>query len=408
MTAELELRTATEADYDDLALLISWAFLIDVDDTTPEIRRLVHEPDRTHLITDGGRPVATGGVFTREMTVPGAAIPTAHVTGVAVAATHRRRGLLTRVMSAQLDAIRDRGTEPIAALWASEGAIYGRFGYGAAAAHVTYDIPVKETTLPANADVPTLRQVVPRDVINHLADVYERVRPGRPGLSGRPGMWWERLTADPENRRGGMTSLRAVLHESNGRVDGYATWRARADWNHTNPAGEIRVGEVIAATNEAYTALWRFLLSIDLTRTVRYEFAALDEPLPYLVTNPTGLGASVAPSLWVRVVDVPGALAARRYAAPVDVVLEVSDPMLPANDGRWHLVGDGSSAKCEATEAAPDLSLDVRELGAAYLGGTTLQTLASAGLVAEHQPGSLAATSLAFGWHRAPAAVEIF
>lgn len=408
MTEELELRTATDTDFEALGVLINWAFLSDVEEDMPDVYRLVHEPDRTHLIADGGRPVATGAVYTREMTVPGAVVPVAHVTGVAVAATHRRRGLLTRVMSAQLEAIRERDTEPIAALWASEGAIYGRFGYGAAASHVSYSVPTTEATLPGRTERGTLRTGFPRDVVDEMAGVYERVRAERPGFSGRAGNWWERLIADPKSRRRGMTSLRAVLYEVDGRVDGYAMWRAKGGWNDTGPMGEVHVNEVVAATREAYTALWRYLLTIDLSRTVKYDFAAVDEPLPYLVTNPTGLGASFAPSLWVRVVDVAGALAARRYAAPVDVVLEVSDSMLPANEGRWHLVGDASSAKCEATAAAPDLVLDVRELGAAYLGGTSLQTLADAGLVSEQQPGSLAAASLAFGWHRAPATLEIF
>ena len=408
MSDELELRTATEADFDDLGILINWAFLSDVDDDMPEIWRMVHEPDRTHIVSDAGRPVATGAIYSRDMTVPGAVIPVAHVTGVAVAATHRRRGLLTRVMTAQLEAIRERGVEPIAALWASEGAIYGRFGYGPAAHHVEYNVPTRESTLPGRTKVGTLRSAVPRDVVDDLAEVYERVRVERPGLSGRAGRWWEKLTADPQSRRRGMTSLRAVVFDVDGTVEGYAMWRAKSGWNDTGPNGEVHVNEVVAASADAYTELWRYLLSIDLTRMVKYPFAAVDEPLPYLVTNPNSLGALVAPSLWVRVIDVPAALAVRRYAAPIDVVLEVTDPMLPANEGRWHLVGNGSSAKCQATDSAPDLVLDVRELGAAYLGGVSLRTLADAGLVGELQPDSLAAASLAFGWHRAPAALEIF
>jgi len=126
------------------------------------------------------------------------------------------------------------------------------------------------------------------------------------------------------------------------------------------------------------------------------------------LTNPGALGTSVTPGLWIRVVDVPGALAARRYAAPVDLVLEVSDAVLPGNSGRWHLTGDRSSARCEAVASGPDLVLDVRHLGAAYLGGATLQSLAAAGLVTELSPGSLAAASAAFGWERPPLSIETF
>lgn len=408
MTADLELRTCTLDDFDELAVLITGAFLGDVEEGVTDLHRLVHEPDRTHVITDAARMVATGTVYTRDLTIPGALVPVAHVSGVAVASTHRRRGLLSRIMSAQLEAIRDRGTEPVAALWASEGAIYGRFGYGAAAWHVHYTIPTTETTLPGQTPGGRLRPAVPNEVIEELAEVYDRARVERPGYSGRPGKWWQRLIADPKSRRRGYTALRAVLHEVDGRVDGFALWRAKGGWNDTGPAGQVDVSEVVATSTEAYTSLWRFLLSIDLTRTVKYEFGAVDEPLLHLVTNPSGLAGMVGPSLWIRIVDVPAALATRRYATPVDVVFEVSDAMLPGNAGRWHLVGDATSAKCEATDAEPHLSLDVRELGAAYLGGTSLRALADAGLVTEHRPGSVDAVSVAFGWHRAPATIEIF
>jgi predicted acetyltransferase len=408
VTSELDLRTCTPDDLPALAELITGAFLGDVEAEMLDVYNKVYEPERIHVITDAGRMVATGGIYTRDLTVPGAAIPVAHVTGVAVASTHRRRGLLTGIMNAQLAAVRERGDEPVAALWASEGAIYGRFGYGAAAWRVEYTIPVRETNLPGETPPGRLRSAVPADSIAVLTDVYERVRVTRPGLSGRPDRWWERLTADPKARRNGMSSWRAVIYEVDGRVDGYATWRAKGGWGDTSPIGEVQVGEVVATTVDAYAALWRFLLNIDLVRTVRYSFAAVDEPLPHLVTNPTGIGGLVGPSLWVRVVDVPAALAARKYAVPVDVVLEVSDAMFAENAGRWHLVGDGSSAKCVATDADPQLSLDIQTLGAAYLGGTSLQALSDAGRVTEREPGSLTAVSTAFGWHRAPAAIEIF
>ena len=159
---------------------------------------------------------------------------------------------------------------------------------------------------------------------------------------------------------------------------------------------------------EAYAALWRFLLSIDLTRTVKFSFAALDEPLPHLVSNPNALETHVFPGLWVRLVDLRGALSARRYSAPVDVVLDVSDGLLPDNAGRWRLVSDGSTAQCDATDDQPNVTLDIRALGAVYLGGVSMHSLAAAGLITENTPGSLAAASAAFSWHIAPASWEIF
>jgi predicted acetyltransferase len=241
-------------------------------------------------------------------------------------------------MTAQLQAVRDRGTERVAALWESEGAIYGRFGYGLAAWQAHYDIATRETSLPAPAmaerEAGRLRQAVPRDVIERLAEVHDRVRGSRPGMSSRDDRWWRFLTADPRSWRRDTSAQRAVLYEVGDEIHGYARWRVKSGWELTGPNGEVSVTEVVADRVDAYTAVWQFLLSIDLTRTVRFPFAAPDEPLPYLLTNPAALGTSITPGLWIRVVDVPAALAARRYTAPVDLVLEVTDVPLPENAGR--------------------------------------------------------------------------
>jgi predicted acetyltransferase len=407
VTDELPIRLATADDLAELSTVISGAFLHDPEDETLDLRRLVYEPERSHVVTDG-QIVGTGGVLTRDLTVPGAVVPAAHVTAVAVAATHRRRGLLTRIMTTQLEAVRKRGDEPIAVLWASEGAIYGRFGYGLACWQVEYEIAIRETMPPVKPPTGRLRQAVPRDVIDELAQVYDRAQVQRPGRSSRDQRWWMFLTADPKPWRRGRSAQRAVLYEDAGSVDGYAIWRVKDGWSATGPSGEVAVNEVVAATGEAYAALWRFLLSIDLTRTVKFSFAAVDDPLPHLISNPNALETHLSPGLWLRLVDLPGAMSARRYSAPVDVVLDVSDGLLPGNAGRWRLVGDSSAAQCDPTDAAPDLTLDVRALGAVYLGGMSMYSLAAAGLITENSPGSLAAASPAFGWSVAPASWETF
>ena len=408
VTNELHIRTSTAEDFSQLATLISGAFLQDVDEETLDLHRLVTEPERSHVITDGDLIVGTGGVLTRDLTVPGGALPAAHVTAVAVASTHRRRGLLTRIMTAQLEAVRDNGVEPIAVLWASEGAIYGRYGYGLACWQVHYEIPTRETTLSAQSTPGVLRQAIPKDVIDELAQVYERAWIQHPGRSSRDERWWKYHTADPKPWRRGRSAQRAALYDAGDSVDGYAIWRVKPGWSHTGPDGQVDVVEVVAATGEAYAALWQFLLSIDLTRTVDFSFAAIDDPLPHLVSNPNALETHMSPGLWVRVIDLPKALTARRYATAVDVVLDVSDSLLPDNAGRWRLIADAASARCEHTDAEPDLTLDVRSLAAVYLGGVSLHSLAAAGLVVEHAPGSIAAASAAFGWHAAPASWEIF
>jgi predicted acetyltransferase len=410
-TDQYHLRALETAEDFKLAFgVLSDAFGEDIPDAELERDRLVFEPTRDHVIEheeDG--MVANAGAYTRHVTVPGAIVPAAHVTLVGVRPVHRRRGLLTRLMTHQLGEVRDRG-EPIAMLWASEGRIYQRFGYGLAGLRYSMSVDTREVRL-ARAVAPgagRLRDASPAQVRKELQELYERVRAERPGWSSRDENWWSwRLFDDPGGRRG-YTELRALLYQGPDGLDGYALWRRKDEWDENGPKGEAYVTELVAATPEAYVALWQFLLTVDLTRTVRYPFGAADEPLRYLVNEPRALGSRVSDALWVRVVDLPAALSARRYAAPVDVVLEVTDELLAGNAGRWRLVGDADGATCTATTEPADLSCDVADLGAAYLGGTSLAALAAAGRVSELRPGALAAASTAFGWQREPSALDIF
>lgn len=406
--AELPLRAATADDLDSISRLLYMAFHEPFDAEMQELERAIYEPQRCLLAEDHGSVVAHAGVFSRELTVPGAVLPAAHVTMVGVAPTHRRRRLLTRMMHRQLHEIRAAGREPLAVLWASEGRIYQRFGYGLAAQKLELQVNTREVRLaePPAAGQPPLRLVDPGTGVKELIPAFERLRPSRPGWSGRTPDIWAYVLADPPSRRQGGTQLRAVVVDGPDGVAGYATWRTRE-----HPSGEfaeVLAREVVADSVSTYRRLWDFLLNIDLTRAVRFTFAAPDEPLLHLVDEPRRLGGRLSESLWVRLVDVPSALAARRYATAVDVVVDVTDDLLPENTGRFRLTGGPDGASCTPTEAPADLACGVRELGSAYLGGTSLATLAAAGRVRELRPGTLTAASLALGWHRPPYAIEVF
>ena len=407
---EIPIRAGRPGDWSLVAPLISQAFHVTPDAEVLDIERSVQEPERALLAEDGGTVVGHATAFTRELTVPGAVLPAAHVTGVAVAPTHRRRRLLTRMMHRQLREIRDAGQETIAVLWASESSIYPRFGYGLAAQRLRLAVPHRDVSLPrpAPGGDGRLRQVDPAGAHKEFAEVYEALRAERPGWSGRDERWWRFVLADPPSRRDGRTQLRAVVHESSHGITGYALWHTRSGWGPTGPDGSVEVREAVAADPQAYAAIWRFLLSIDLTRTTHYSFAALDEPLLHLVPEPCRLGGRLLESLWVRLIDLPRALAARRYATPLDVVLDVTDTLLPGNAGRWRLTGGPGGATCSPTDAPADLACDVLELGSAYLGGVSLAALAAAGRVRELTPGTLRTAATAFGWHRLPAAAEVF
>ncbi len=240
--------------------------------------------------------------------------------------------------------------------------------------------------------------------------MYERKRADQPGLSSRDDRWWDADLGRPRVAPAGLHEQAVHRVRLRRGVDGYAIWRAKSAWTDAGPDGETKVLELVAATPEAYAELWRFLLSIDLARTLIAAPIAVDEPLFHLVDEPRGLRSTVADGLWIRVVDVPAALAARRYGAPADVVLEVTDALLPRNQGRWRVrvATDGTAACVAAGPDGADLAVDVADLGALYLGGTPLGALAAAGRVRELTAGALRTAGAAFGWHVGPTAIEIF
>jgi predicted acetyltransferase len=403
---EIALRVGTESDWTAISDLLGFTFHHSVDEENRAVEGSIFEPKRSLVAEDAGELVGHAAAYTRELSVPGAIVPAAYVTLVAVAPTHRRRGLLTRLMRRQLAEVAAAGREPLAVLWASEGRIYPRFGYGLAAQRLKLDLLTQEIRPPQTPPVPgaRLRLVEPAEAIATFAEVYEPLRAERPGYGTRDERWWKFVVSDPAGLREGATALHGVVHETPEGPTGYALWRTRGSWTGTGPNSAVEVQEVVAADPGAYAALWRMLLTIDLTRHLRFDYAAVDEPLIHLVDEPRRLGGQLADSLWVRIVDVPGALAARRYASAIDLVLEVTDDLIPANNGRWRLTNAG----CRATGDPADLACSVLELGSAYLGGPSLGALGSAGRVRELTPGALAVASAAFGWHRAPVGLEVF
>ncbi|MFD0584473.1 GNAT family N-acetyltransferase [Dactylosporangium darangshiense] len=405
--SEYVLRTATADDRDGLVKARREAFGMTGSVSPDETFHLVVEFDRNHIVEHDGQVVGAVGVFTRDMAVPGAVIPVAHVTGVVVSPVHTRRGLLRRMITDQMDA----APEAVAALWASEGRIYQRFGYGMAAQNVTIRADRRELSVTAPPAPGTLRAAVPSEVVEELSQVYSRVLPTRIGWSSRSEAWWRHLTADQESRRDGGTAARAVLFENpDGVVEGYARFRIKPGWDDNGPKQEVNVIEVVAATTAAYAELYRFLLRIDLSRSLVQGCSSVDEPLFHMLNEPRHLGRRAGDGLWVRVIDLPRALTARRYAAPVDVVLEVTDSMIKTNAGRWRLrVGAGGAlVTCTPADGEADLTLDIADVAAAYLGGTPLGALQLAGRVREHRPGAVAAASTAFGWPVTPNSIEIF
>ncbi|GAA2477909.1 GNAT family N-acetyltransferase [Streptomyces gobitricini] len=369
-----------------------------------ELWKALTECERSIGVWDGDVCVGTAGAFTFRLSVPGGAlVPTAGVTMVSVASTHRRRGILTSMMRRQLDDVFAWG-EPLAVLTASEPAIYGRFGYGIATRQLRAEIDTDRVRLsvPEGTDDVALRLAPPEEASAACEAVYARLVPGRPGmLARRPG--WERLPLlDPPEERAGGSALQCVLAERDGEVVGFALYSTKPEWGPAGPKGTVRLRHMGALDPAAYAAVWRFLCGMDLMSAVQVGNRPVDDPWQHLVSDVRRCDLREVDGLHVRLVDLPAALEARTYRAPVDVVLEVDDVFCPWNTGRWRLSGDPKGATCSRTDDAADLALSVRELGAAYLGGVSLASLAGAGLVREARQGALAEASLAFGSAVAP------
>jgi predicted acetyltransferase len=406
----MELRPVTAAELPAFVRAGEAAFHEDVrPEDEREWGRLL-EPERTLAAFDGGDIVGTAGVFGRELTVPGGVVRAAAVTAVGVLPTHRRRGLLTALMRRQLDDVRAAG-EPVAALWASEPAIYGRFGYGLASHIAEVRLRSAGVRLHPAAPMPGGRMalVEPAEAIARIAPLYDTVRRARPGHLDRGEDWWRHRVYDPEHRRDGLSSLRAAIHEApGGAVDGYALYAVKQQEWVDGPSAEVVVRELVTDGPRATAALWAFLLGLDLTRAIRWQGAAPDEPLHHLLAGPQRPRIELHQNLWVRLVDVGAALEARAYAAPLDVVLEVADAVCPWNAGRWRLEAGASAARCARTDAPADLALDVADLGAAYLGGPSLAALAAIGRGREVRPGALDAAARALRGAREPFCPELF
>lgn len=367
------------------------------------------EADRAVAAYDGDLIVGTAGIFSFDLAIPGAVAPTAGVTIVGVHPTHRRRGILRRMMRLQLEQIRERG-EATAILWATEGSIYQRFGYGLATFVTRLALERDRSTFRARREPSgTVRFIGLDEAKRALPPIHDALVPARPGFFSRtPAFWDSQLFRDPEHRRRGAGAAFYVLHETDGRPDGYARYRVQDGWDDSGPRSTLILTEKMALTPAADLDLWQFLLGIDLMARVEAWNVAPDDPIILNVLEPRRLGIGLGDGLWLRVVDVAAALEQRRYAADGRVVLEVSDAFCPWNAGRWSLtVEDGTPLAEPATDAA-DLALDITDLGAAYLGGFSFTQLADAARVRELQPGALARADAMFRTPRPPWCPRVF
>jgi predicted acetyltransferase len=399
---DFEIRTVTPDEFGKYVRTLETAFSGRVTEDELELYRKVAEFDRMIVAVEGERIVGGAQAASFAMTVPGGAlVPTAAVTAVGVLPTHRRRGINTEMMRSQLEDVRLRG-EPLAALFASEGGIYGRFGYGMAAYSATLELETGRSLYRGSHRPIGEVRLLERDAaLPVMRGVYEAAIPDRPGMMSTSVDWFEnRMTPAEEDKD--QPWFFAVHDSDEGDPDAYAVYQVKHEWSDGVPKLELSVRELQALTPGAYADMWRFVCDVDLVHTVTARLRPPDEPLLLLLSEPRRLRMRLGDGLYVRVVDVAAALAARSYSDDAEVVIEVDDAFCPWNDARYSVEATGGVATCATTKAKPDLSCSVEALGALYLGGTTWRQLDRAGRVSERTAGSLARADRMFASDPAP------
>ena len=376
---------------------------------TPEqvesVRQFLHV-ERCMAAYDGtgGRPVGSAGSFPAELTVPGGKVSTGAVTAVGVLPTHRRQGHLTRLMQAQLADIVERG-EPVAVLVAAEYPIYGRYGYGpateACGIRVDASVPGMWRDLPTG----TTELVDTEAFTKQLVELYDQARHDVPGhLDYEADRWGFQTGARtwPGRDDDSPKATHVVWRDAAGDVGGAVSYKVKDKWVDNRPRADLHADILVSTSAEAEREIVRYLTAVDWVATVHLGTRPVDDPVPlWLHDGRAAPQFDRSDHVWARVLDVPAALSARRYAAEGRVVLEVDDPMGFAT-GRFALDGGPDGATCVPTPDDPDLVVQVPALGSAYLGGCTWARLAAAGWVTEARPGAIERASTMFAVPRAP------
>ncbi|NND02043.1 MAG: GNAT family N-acetyltransferase [Acidimicrobiia bacterium] len=377
----IDIRPITADEIPAFRKVINRAFGGDAKNDDESVQRFKEQVDldRTYAAFEDGNVVATAATFSFEMSLPGGAMtPMGGLTMVSVVPTHRRRGLMSRLMTAHFEDCIGRG-EVVGGLWASESSIYGRYGYGNACPVVKVNFDSSKAGVPPAPD--TTRIVDISEAKDAMKSIYAQVLPKRPGQLARSEVWWEhRHFRDAPEWRDGATERRYVVAYRDGDPVGYTTFRQKSKWDDGMPGGSIVVGEVMGIDTEARLSLWSLVSSVDLFPNVEAWDVPIDWELPYQVDNPRAIKRLIGDGQYVRVLDVPGALTARGYQSEDSIVISVDDPQgFTGGVYRFHASPDGSEVV--EVDEEPEVAVSITTLGQLYLGATGAGSLARAGKI---------------------------
>jgi predicted acetyltransferase len=392
----VEVRTITADEHEAWTNAMLRGFLILGEEGRSAFTLPYQDLTRTWGAFDGATVVGTLRSFASQLTVPGGAIiPSAALTNVTMAPTHRRQGIMRRMIEPDLAAARERG-EPVGMLIAAEYPIYARFGYGPSTDHATYQIDAR--TVEFVADGPGPVELVDNATLRGVAPaLYEQFRRAQPGAIERDERWWD-VTLEVELAPGAKPwkGYNALYRNEMGEPEGYVRYQTNGEWEARRPNVTLTVDELVSVTPAAYARLWRYCCDVDWVATVEANDRRADELLPWIVADARHVMQKWrADFQWLRVLDAAAALTARRYLTPGRVVIEVVDPLGLAA-GRYAVEGGPDGATASPTDSTADLTVPVDALGAAYLGGTAFRTLAEAGRVDVHDARALTVADAMF------------
>ncbi|MCA9071421.1 MAG: GNAT family N-acetyltransferase, partial [Planctomycetaceae bacterium] len=357
---------------------------------------------------EGDQMVSTFGSYDLNLTVPGGVgVPSAGTTLVTVLPTHRRQGILRAHMREHFQEAQAKG-QHLAALWASESCIYGRFGYGPAAERSSITIEKPYAKLQKSPKIQgTMRLVDEEEALKVFPPIYEGVATQRAGMFTRASDWWKvRNLADPEDLRRGATSHRRVVHYRDGQPVGYSIYRTLTDYNAYTT--ELRISELIAQDTEAEKALWEYLFGVDLVAKITHWNLPPHDPLFWWLERPRELDRHPSDSIWVRPLNVVEAFNRRHYPVDGRLVFRYQDELCPWNEGVYELQTSADEpGDCRESSASTELELTPFSLGAVYLGGHRVGALARAGLI-QGSPEAIQRADAMFRWHTEPWCQEIF
>lgn len=411
-TTDLTVRPFTADELPTAYALLMLAFGDAPADEDIAAERAVFEPERSLATFDGETMVGCMGTYSFDMSVPGGTLPVAGTTWVGVSPTHRRRGVLSGMMRRHLTDVAQRG-EPLAALWASEPAIYGRYGYGLGLERlkctiaVDGDLRFEDTAPPPPDRVSLIPLADARPVID---PIYEACRRRRAGMHARPQAWWDFQALNSRSSAlAGASSKYVAVAQIDGRDAAYAIYGIKGEFSDAGrPAGSLKVVEMAGVDAGAEAAMWHYLLRHDLVSEVVAR-RPVDESLPLLLTDSRRVVRVPGDTLHVRILDLPAALRGRSYAESAGVTIEVHDDRVEANDGTWRIEVAPEGVSVEPAEgSAPDLRMGVRALGSLYMGDISLRRLVAAGMVQVADPAAITAVDAAFAACEAGWAPEVW